>query len=128
MKEVGVGGYFTCFHRFLLQKIMKRSSEHSVCKGGKKEFLAKWYSVPGEKVSNSGPLFFSICYDYQWGWHCQGSHSSHTFIKCTCCSPGADWLASANLRILSNRSNMRSRGDVIDRQKAGQYLSPLIPP
>jgi hypothetical protein len=26
---------------------------------GKNEFLAKWYSVPGEKVSNSGPLFFS---------------------------------------------------------------------
>jgi hypothetical protein len=26
---------------------------------GKNEFVAKWYSVPGEKVSNSGPLFFS---------------------------------------------------------------------
>jgi hypothetical protein len=25
---------------------------------GKNEFLAKWYSVPGEKVSNSGRLFF----------------------------------------------------------------------
>jgi hypothetical protein len=64
---------------------------------GKNEFLAKWYSVPSEKVSNSGPLFFSPSVEYvsssRWPLHQFyratfpppfGWESPNQFNQCSC--------------------------------------------